>query len=211
MKYISEQSSSPNYVFKEKHSQSIGTISSTHHPNFLNKKEIEMIEKYSKSLSINQSKTGNRKTGPELNSKRKSLNGWINFNNEHAWLYNKCFHASLDNIWGFDVTGIHDSIQYTIYEPSNTTDAFYGTHTDIGPDTWWRKISMTIQLSEPDEFEGGGLQIEHPCGELEWQNTPHYDRGDMIMFPSIRRHQALPVTKGTRKCLVIWVSGPPLR
>ena len=35
------------------------------------------------------------------------------------------------------------------------------------------------------------------------------DRGDMIMFPSFMRHQALPVTKGTRKCLVIWISGPP--
>ena len=27
---------------------------------------------------------------------------------------------------------------------------------------------MTIQLTEPDEFEGGGLQIEDPGGDGEW-------------------------------------------
>ena len=88
---------------------------------------------------------------------------------------------------------------------------FYSPHRDLGPGQFWRKVSMTIQLTDPDEFEGGGLQVEHPGGTEEWADTPHNDRGDMIMFPSFMRHQALPVTKGTRKCLVIWISGPPLK
>ena len=35
------------------------------------------------------------------------------------------------------------------------------------------------------------------------------NQGDMIVFPSYLWHRVKPVTKGTRKSLVIWFIGPP--
>ena len=104
-----------------------------------------------------------------------------------------------------------DISSWNVSKVTDMETMFYDAHRDLGPGQFWRKVSMTIQLTDPDDFEGGGLQVEHPGGTEEWVDTPHDDRGDMIMFPSFMRHQALPVTKGTRKCLVAWISGPPLR
>ena len=108
------------------------------------------------------------------------------------WLYDKIFESAANNIWGFDVTEIHDALQYTLY-PRELEDSYYHSHRDAGLHYWYRKISMTIQLSDPDEFEGGGFEIEDPGGDGEWISTPHTQQGDMIMFPSILRHRALPV------------------
>ena len=43
---------------------------------------------------------------------------------------------------------------------------------DLGYLEFWRKVSMTIQLTDPDEFEGGGLQIEHAGGW--WKSVDRY-------------------------------------
>ena len=59
---------------------------------------------------------------------------------------------------------------------------------------------MTIQLSHPDEYEGGELMIG------KW--TAEKQQGMMVAFPSFREHGVNPVLKGTRESLVIWVSGP---
>ena len=208
-KVIHESSISPHYVFRQENHANVGECTFTYQPNFLSKKEIQSIENLSKKIKFEQSQVGSHGGSVDYD-KRNSKTGWMNYSLETQWLYEKIFNAACNNIWGLDVTGTHDSIQYTIY-PAETETMYYGAHRDLGPGQFWRKVSMTIQLTDPDEFEGGGLQVEDPGGNNEWVDTPHNDRGDMIMFPSFMRHQALPVTKGTRKCLVIWISGPPLR
>ena len=208
-KTIHEPSVSPHYVFRQENQANVGECTFTYQPNFFSKKEIQSIEDYVKTINFKQSEVGSGH-GSVQKQKRNSKTGWISYNLETQWMYDKIFGAACNNIWGLDVTGIHDAIQYTIY-PAETETMFYGAHRDLGPGQFWRKVSMTIQLTDPDDFEGGGLQVEDPGGNNEWVDTPHHDRGDMIMFPSFMRHQALPVTKGTRKCLVIWISGPPLK
>ena len=208
-KTIHEPSVSPHYVFRQENQANVGECTFTYQPNFFSKKEIQSIEEYVKTIKFTQSEVG-AGHGSVQKQKRNSKTGWISYNLETQWMYDKIFGAACNNIWGLDVTGIHDAIQYTIY-PAETENMFYSAHRDLGPGQFWRKVSMTIQLTDPDDFEGGGLQVEHPGGSEEWMDTPHNDRGDMIMFPSFMRHQALPVTKGTRKCLVIWISGPPLK
>jgi len=207
MKLLYKSSTSPHYIFKYPNQSIIGDVPFTYQKNFFNKKELDIIDKLGKSLNYADAKVGDDNLKAE---KRKGKVGWIDYNVDTSWLYDKIFGAAYQNIWGLETTGIHDSIQYTIY-PAENKEQYYHSHRDSGPLTWWRKVSMTIQLSEPSEFEGGGLQIEDQGGNGEWLDTPHEDRGDMIMFPSFMRHQALPVTKGTRRCLVIWTAGPPLR
>ena len=70
----------------------------------------------------------------------------------------------------------------------------------------YRKLSVTMQLSEPADYEGGDLL-------LYWQNlkTPAKavrNKGTMTLFRSHIIHEVSPVTKGTRRSLVTWVHGP---
>ena len=49
----------------------------------------------------------------------------------YEWLFDKIFGVAYQNIWGLDVTGIHDSIQYTIY-PAENEEQCYQSHRDGG-------------------------------------------------------------------------------
>ena len=77
-----------------------------------------------------------------------------------------------------------------------------------------RKLSLTINLNKPDDYEGGNLKFDfgphtdkerfHECIEIRPQ-------GSIIVFPSFLHHQVTPVTKGTRYSLVLWTLGKPFR
>ena len=201
---------SPHYIFRNPNEYSVGGQSFAYYKNFFDTKELDWIEKYSKTLTFGGATTGAATKPTENPEKRKSKTGWISYNLDTQILYDKIFTAAANNPWGFDVTGIKDALQYTLY-PAEVEEQYYHAHRDAGPDYWYRKISMTIQLSDPDDFTGGGFEVEDPGGDGEWVSTPHTQKGDMIMFPSILRHRALQVTGGLRKSLVVWVSGPPLR
>jgi len=108
------------------------------------------------------------------------------------------------NAFGFDVTSFA-SIQYTEYYGSNKGK--YDWHEDVQWDieaAYDRKLSVTVQLSSPDEYEGGmfefGNGIEQPDGIK--------NKGSVLVFPSYIQHRVLPVTSGTRKSLVAWFEGP---
>jgi len=77
-----------------------------------------------------------------------------------------------------------------------------------------RKISMTLNLNVPGEYEGGNLKFDfgphstknryHECIEIRPQ-------GSMVIFPSFVYHQVTPVTRGTRYSLVLWSLGKPFK
>lgn len=77
-----------------------------------------------------------------------------------------------------------------------------------------RKLSVTVNLTKPGEYEGGNLKFDfgphsegkrfHECEEIR-------PRGSIIVFPSFLHHQVTPVTKGTRYSLVMWNCGRPFR
>jgi PKHD-type hydroxylase len=73
----------------------------------------------------------------------------------------------------------------------------------MGPRKARRKLSLVCQLSDPSEYEGGELQIN--TGEIF---TPEKQKGTVILFPSYLLHRVTPVTKGTRRSLVLWIEGP---
>ena len=75
-----------------------------------------------------------------------------------------------------------------------------------------RKISISIWLNDPDEYEGGELDIEvgGPRDDLRY-HTFKLPKGSIIVFPSHSWHRVRPVTSGVRKSLVVWFSGPPFR
>ena len=70
-----------------------------------------------------------------------------------------------------------------------------------------RKLSLSIQLSDPSSYEGGELVLY--VGE-EGITVPK-EQGKLIAFPSFTLHEVKPVTKGERYSLVAWITGPQFK
>ena len=66
-----------------------------------------------------------------------------------------------------------------------------------------RKLSISIQLTNPEEYEGGELYLYNDDKGTLMDKT----QGTLILFPSYVLHEVMPVTKGTRNSLVTWVTG----
>ena len=113
----------------------------------------------------------------------------------------KAIHEVNDALYGFDVGEFREGFQFTRYEVGE----YYGPHFDIGPGRLTeRKLSLTVQLSAPEDYTGGELII-YP----DFVATK--DRGSMTVFPSFMCHDVRPVTAGVRYSLVSWLAGPPFR
>ena len=104
-----------------------------------------------------------------------------------------------------------NELQFTTY---NSPSGKYGYHHDVDLSTDMavhRKISITLQLSDGKDYEGGEFQF-HTADKFEdWQKKEIKDKGTILIFPSFLEHQILPVTKGTRHVLVTWIEGPHWR
>jgi len=117
--------------------------------------------------------------------------------------------------FNFDLSGFHESFQYTTYDPSDVKDtgekqiAEYTWHLDKGPggDRPPRKLSMVLSLMSPEDYEGGEFEIKTG---VESQKLPT-KKGRVIVFPSWTLHRVTPVTKGIRRTVVVWVGGPKFR
>jgi len=132
-----------------------------------------------------------------------------------------------------------EPVQFTVYHPGN----FYGWHIDghtchhsafrlREPATVLsegrtpkflvdnprmvgkvRKLSITVNLSPPDSYQGGNLKFDfgpharerfHECEEIRPQ-------GSAVVFPSYIYHEVTPVISGTRYSMVLWALGQPFR
>jgi PKHD-type hydroxylase len=104
------------------------------------------------------------------------------------------------------IPGVHEKDSRGNY-PTGYTE----NHNIIGK---VRKLSMTINLNKPGEYEGGNLKFDygpHSEGERYHECTEIRPQGSIIIFPSFIHHQVTPVTKGTRYSLVLWSVGPPFK
>ena len=135
---------------------------------------------------------------------RKSNIKWLPFDSKWEWVIDKIMSQVTEankTIWNFDLKSIIDNIQYTEYEGNG---GHYDWHLDIGPGSIsHRKISITIQLSDPEEYVGGDLQI---MTGSEYTTVPR-GKGTVVIFPSFLLHRVVPLTSGNRKSLVLWVGG----
>ena len=81
---------------------------------------------------------------------------------------------------------------------------YYDEHIDFGKDNnLTRKLSLTVQLSDENDYEGGDLIFY--TGSVREQ-APR-GKGSVIVFDSRLYHEITPVSKGTRYSLVKWYHG----
>ena len=113
--------------------------------------------------------------------------------------------------------GYHPLVNWT-EEPAPVNDKFdVPTFGWVADKAWWgkvRKLSMTINLSQPDEYEGGNLEIKYNTKEGTQETKVIEEgrkQGTMILFPSFLPHRVSPVKRGTRYSMVIWILGKPFK
>jgi len=76
-------------------------------------------------------------------------------------------------------------------------------HTDFAGTRPFRKLSVSIQLSDPEDYEGGDLELLYGTEPQKLDRS----RGALIVFPSFMLHRVTPVTRGARWSLVAWLLG----
>jgi PKHD-type hydroxylase len=138
---------------------------------------------------------------------RKSEISWIPQTNEYAWLYDKITELAKvanSSMWNYDIWGYDDDLQFTRYYDDG---GHYDWHADLGPGISNRKLSCVIQLSDPEDYEGGDLQL-NPGGGV---TTIPKKKGQVTFFSSFVLHRVTPVVSGTRMSLVTWLAGANLR
>lgn len=127
---------------------------------------------------------------------------WIEPGEHSYWLFHKLavLFDQANRRYGFELTGFVEALQYTVYGAGQQFD----WHMDISTEqTSARKLSMTLQLAQPHEYEGGNLEFFNAGIDESARQT-----GTAIFFPSCLAHRVGPVTGGVRRSLVAWAYGP---
>ena len=162
--------------------------------------------------------------GKTIEKKRKSQVAFF----DDRWIYKEIqpYVPLANNLagWNFDWDWTEQA-QFTKYG----LNEHYGWHCDSYSEPYQdvpqgmigkiRKLSVTVSLTDPEDYEGGDL-------EFDFRNNHDYDftktdnkeickkakvRGSIIVFPSFVWHRVTPVTSGTRYSMVMWNLGAPWR
>jgi len=109
----------------------------------------------------------------------------------------------------FDLVGFDEGIVFLKYEADDETPGHYKWHQDFGggPSSL-RKLSIVVQLSPPESYDGCELSIFTNQAFIPQGSTK---QGDTIIFPSWTPHMVSDITRGTRYALAVWVAGPRFR
>jgi len=157
---------------------------------------------------------------------RNSRNAWID---SSTWVGGFVWHyimrANRENFM-YDIEGIDSNeIQYTEYQKGEyydwhiddditrcmvndnvlTSADNHGENIAILNGEYIRKLSFSIQLSDPEDYEGG--ELEFNVNNEERFFAPN-KKGTVIIFDSRIQHRVREVKSGVRKSLVGWVVGP---
>jgi PKHD-type hydroxylase len=124
---------------------------------------------------------------------------------ENHWIFEKIARSTVDinnQFFNYDLTEIQ-SLQFTAYDSEE--EGFYDKHIDMMyKSNGTRKLSLSVQLTPPENYEGGNLSLYHGKEPVILPKT----RGTGLFFPSYSLHEVTPVTKGIRYSLVAWILGP---
>ena len=149
----------------------------------------------------------NKPGGGTDTKKRITTIGWIPFK-EMGHMYqdlNNFIQAANENHFGFGDIRITENAQFTEYPEGG----FYDWHMDCDVNMQYeppvRKISMTLLLNDPKEFEGGQLELMAPGKFADLK------QGHAICFASFLNHRVNKVTRGMRQSLVVWFGGKAFR
>lgn len=141
---------------------------------------------------------------------RRADIAWLDDLPDGGWLMDQLIGVVAEanrSAFGFDLTDFAESAQIARYGAER--QGHFDWHSDIGAGALAakRKLTIVVQLSDPDAYEGGTLELR-PDSNV--QQAPRL-RGVATVFPSFVLHRVTPVTAGTRWSLTLWAHGPAFR
>ena len=200
---------------------------------------VKDLKKYDKAIeeSVVRDPATNEPSLEATKGIRKSGNAWIEGSNWVAgfvWYY--IMKANRENFM-YDIEGIdNNELQYTEYQEGEYYDWHiddninrcmindkllhsadnHGENIAILDGEYIRKLSFSIQLSDPEDYEGGELEFKvsnynsRKRGDFNLDEPFHAPnkKGTIIIFDSRVKHRVREVKSGVRKSLVGWVVGP---
>ena len=185
-------------------------------PHAFTERQCERIIELGLSLQADDALVGGTESEHvEEEITRRSKTAWIE-PDDASWIFDKLGKLAqrANRTYGFDLLGFTEDAQFTLYDEPG---AFYDWHQDgLGGEVAVRKLAMVVQLSDPDDYEGGALEIFNIVHEYEPEDVQAFaadaaERGSVIVFPAFEYHRVTPIVTGRRYSLVCWIGGPPFR
>ena len=138
---------------------------------------------------------------------RLSQTSWLDEAGSADWIFQRMletFAAINREHFDFKLDEFSERMQVACYEAH--LSAFFDWHIDSGAGVLAsrRKLTMVVQLSQPDSYVGGELET----------NADGYPReasrciGSALVLPSFMLHRVRAVTSGSRYSLTLWSHGP---
>ena len=141
----------------------------------------------------------------ERENYRKASAAWIAPDAGTRWIYERIatMIAKLNGWYRYELFGFLEPLHFIRYDEGGKFD----WHLDCGGDrTCTRKLSVTVQLTAPENYSGGGLEF---CPQGELHRSRYH--GAATVFPSMLAHRVTPIVRGTRHSIVAWIHGPSFR
>lgn len=132
---------------------------------------------------------------------------WLYPDKELEWVFRRVTDAVTElnsKFFKFDLFGMLEGFQFTNYKAPNGK---YKKHVDRAFNNQVRKLSLTIQLSDPKKYKGGELVLYDGEKGISMEK----EQGMLTAFPSFVLHEVKQVTKGERNSLVCWITGKPFK
>ncbi len=149
----------------------------------------------------------NKPGGGTDTKKRVTTISWLPFK-EMQHMYqdlNQFIQKCNENHFGFGDIRVTEQAQFTEYPEGGFYDWHMDCDVNMQHEPPVRKISMTLLLNDPSEFEGGDLELMAPGKFAELK------QGHAIVFASFLNHRVNKVRRGVRQSLVVWFGGKPFR
>lgn len=175
--------------------------------NVFTNQEIEKIIEIGESQPKIKGTTVGEDVSQQVSEYRVSDISWLSNNTKTNWLFDRIADLAIKantEMWNFDIWDFQDDLQYTSYYGNG---GHYDWHADLGVGISNRKLSIVLQLSNADEYEGGELQMNTGGSII---NVPK-EKGLICFFPSFLLHRVTPLSSGLRRSLVTWLCGANLR
>ena len=178
-------------------------------PTALPEAMIQSMIEYCSNLTYETAETGGQKEKDKgLKKVRDTDISWINWDEWIPGIVSNIMNAANYEYFHYDLTHFDSRLQVTVY--NGEENQHYGWHVDNGTRVLnhpheERKLSCSLVLNDPDEYEGGEIQFHYHRNFFYRVKPP---KGHAIIFPAWLPHRVTPVRSGKRTSIVAWMRGP---
>ena len=166
-------------------------------PNFLNEGQLEQIFQFQSTAIYGDGKHTATEAAKEVKNNLQMNTECAAYSNIQQILLTAMNHNGL-----FRNAVLPKNI-YPFLISKYTQDMGYGWHVDsqLMGNMMRTDVAMTIFLNDPEEYEGGELELQSATGQVLYK----LKKGDAVCYPCTQLHRVREVTNGERHVAVTWI------